>query len=115
MPIMARRPLAISEFNFFFLISASSEVITFQPKSPSYAGVPGICFWEISQKAMYAKICAQPATGTFPMAARPFGMSANFKSMDGDKYPGNLPVILGSPHETTSDCNQLGSHSVDSQ
>ena len=34
-----------------------------------------------------------PAAGTFEMAAKPFGTSANFKPADGDKQPGNLPVI----------------------
>eukprot|EP00438_Fugacium_kawagutii_P017362 Skav201542 [mRNA] locus=scaffold1616:137606:138181:- [translate_table: standard] len=44
---------------------------------------------------MYAKIWPQPAAGTLEIAARPLGTSANFKPADGDKYPGNLPVISG--------------------
>ena len=37
----------------------------------------------------------QPAAGTLEIAASPLGTSANFKPADGDKYPGNLPVISG--------------------
>jgi len=92
---MARRPLAISAASFFVFSMGSLAVRTFQPKSPDAAGVPADWSWEISQYAQYATICAQPAAGTLEMAPRPFGMSANFTSVDGEMYPGILPVISG--------------------
>ena len=57
--------------------------------------VPADWSCENSQKAQYATICPQPAAGTLEMAAGPFGMSANFRPVDGERKPGNFPVISG--------------------
>ena len=95
MAIMAKRPFANSALSLVFFTSGSSDVMSFHPKSPAKAAVPGDWSWETSQKAMYAKICAHPAAGTLEIAARPLGTSANFKPADGDKKPGNFPVISG--------------------
>ena len=40
------------------------------------------------------------------MAARPLGTSANFNPADGDRKPGNLPVILGQPY-TIGQCKVI--------
>merc|ERR1719191_631024 len=93
--IIAKRPFAISADNLPFSAAGSDDVRSFQPKSPAAAEVPADWSCESSQKAQYATICPQPAAGTLEMAARPFGMSANFTPADGDKKPGNFPVISG--------------------
>jgi len=93
--IMAKRPFAISALNFPFSASGSDDVSNFQPKSPDAADVPADWSCDSSQKAAYATIWPQPAAGTFEMAARPFGMSANLSPADGERYPGNFPVISG--------------------
>merc|ERR1719450_1267622 len=93
--IIARRPFAISALNFPFNAAGSEDVSNFQPKSPAAAEVPADWSCESSQKAQYATICPQPAAGTLEMAASPFGMSANFNPVDGDRKPGSLPVISG--------------------
>ena len=93
--IIASRPLANSALSLVFFTSGSSDVMSFHPKSPAKAAVPGDWSWETSQKAMYAAIWAQPPAGTLEIAASPLGTSANFKPADGDKKPGNFPVISG--------------------
>ena len=40
------------------------------------------------------------------MAARPLGTSANFNPADGDRKPGNLPVILGQSY-TIGQCKVI--------
>jgi len=83
--IIASLPFAISAASFFSFSAGSLDVSTLNPKSPFAAGVPGDWSCESSQKAPYAKICPQPASGTLEIAPKPFGMSANFKPMEGER------------------------------
>merc|ERR1719240_2354095 len=95
MAIIASLPLASSAESFLVFSDGSLEVSTLKPKSPAAAAVPADWSCDNSQNAPYATIWAQPAAGTLEMAARPLGMSANFRPAEGDKYPGSLPVISG--------------------
>mmetsp|Transcript_93413 Transcript_93413/g.301930 ORF Transcript_93413/g.301930 Transcript_93413/m.301930 type:complete len:281 (+) Transcript_93413:1-843(+) len=100
MATIARRPLASSALRARFLAAGSlmrsprkrpKRPNSTLPKGPSSpvsipGGFVGSCLaLQTSMKPQKAKICAQPAPGTFARASRPFGMSVNFRSLDGDK------------------------------
>ena len=95
MAIMAKRPFANSALSLVFFTSGSSDVMSFHPKSPAKAAVPGTGLGKLRRRPWYAAIWAQPAAGTLEIAASPLGTSANFKPADGDKKPGNFPVSSG--------------------
>merc|ERR1712203_869440 len=101
--IIARRPLAISEFSprSFFAGSATPPPLKI-PRLPKVAlpnpsslpeslpaGSFGSCLAAYtSQKPQNRNHCAQPAAGTDVNAFKPFGMVSNFKASDGLQYPG---------------------------
>mmetsp|Transcript_2286 Transcript_2286/g.2815 ORF Transcript_2286/g.2815 Transcript_2286/m.2815 type:complete len:216 (+) Transcript_2286:680-1327(+) len=94
MATIAKRPLLISASRDRLLASGSAFLGKGKPNFPKPGASPGIrsascLIGKSSKKPMKTAICAHPSAGNLYKAWMPLGMSANFRSVDGEQYPGH--------------------------